>query len=217
MPTAENPADIVSRGGQITGSTWLTGPERLADRACWPENCVVEKSPASEVAVKVMKEVLSLTQVQQQDKASENDSSEKLLQRHDLLCTLRIQAWVCRFTTNHHRRGPLTSDDLREVRDWWTKREQTKDSLRPHFEHTKLTLNLVMNKQGILERHRRIQGLCPIYLPADSEFTRKLVQIYHVETLHGGVLLMMAVVREIYWVLTLRQLVKAVRAKCYGS
>ena len=73
-----------------------------------------------------------------------------------------------------------------------------------------------MNQHGILECRGRIQGHCPIYLPADSEFTKKLVQRYHVETLHGGVLLMMAAVREIYWVPTLRRLVKAVRAKCYG-
>ncbi len=216
VPTAENPADIASRGGQITGSTWLTGPEWLADRSRWPENRVAEKSPASEVEAKVMKDVLGLAQDQQRDKASEKDPFENLLQRHDLLRTLRIQAWVRRFTTNRHRRGPLTSDDLREVRDWWTKREQAKDSLRPHFKHTKQTLNLVKNKHGILECHGRIQGHCPIYLPADSEFTRKLVQRHHVETLHGGVLLTMAAVREIYWVPTLRQLVKAARAKCYG-
>ncbi len=38
--------------------------------------------------------------------------------------TLRVQAWVLRFTTCRHRKGPLTSDDLRSVREWWIKREQ---------------------------------------------------------------------------------------------
>ena len=163
-----------------------------------------------------MKEVLSLAQEQGRDKDSENDPFENLFQRHDLLRAVRILAWVRRFTTNRHRRGPLTADDVREVRDWWTKREQAKDSLRPHFEHTKQSLNLVMNQHGILECRGRIQGHYPIYLPADSGFTRKLVQRYHAETLHGGVLLTMAAVREIYWIPTLRRLVKAVRAKCYG-
>jgi hypothetical protein len=214
VPTDENPADIASRGGQITGSTWLTGPEWLADDDRWPENRVVEKSAASEVEAKAMKEVLGLAQ--EQDQASENNPFENLLKRYDLLRALRVQAWVCRFTTNRHRSGPLTSSDLKEVRDWWTKREQAKDSQRPHFEHTRQSLNLVKNGREILECHGRIQGQHPIYLPVDSEFTRKLVQRYHVETLHGGVLLTMAAVREIYWVPTLRQLVQAVRAKCYG-
>ena len=55
-----------------------------------------------------------------------------------------------------------------------------------------------------------------MYLPADSTFTRKLVQRTHIETLHGGVLLTMAAVRETYWVPTLRQVVKAIRSKCWG-
>ena len=82
----------------------------------------------------------------------------------------------------------MTSDDLRKVQEWWIKHEQENDSLRPHFAHTKQTLNLVKNQQGVLECHGRIQGQCPIYLPVHSEFTRKLVQRVHVETLHGGVL-----------------------------
>lgn len=181
----------------------MTGPEWIADRDRWPENRVAEKSPASEVEAKIMKEVLSLAREQERDEDSENDPFENLLQRHNLLRALRIQAWVRRFTTNRHRKGPLTSDDLREVRNWRIKRERAKDSLRPHFEHTKQSLNLVENQHGILECHGRIQGDCPIYVPANSGFTRKLVQRYHVETLHGGVLLTMAAVRETYWVPTL--------------
>jgi hypothetical protein len=115
VPTEKNPADIASRGGHIANSTWLTGPEWLADRARWPENRVAEKSPASKVEAKVMKEVLSHAQEQGRDKDSENDPFENLLQRHDLLRALRILAWVRCFTTNRHRRGPLTADDVREV------------------------------------------------------------------------------------------------------
>ena len=213
VPTEENPADVASRGGNITSGNWLTGPEWLADSDRWPENRVAEKSPASEDEAKVIKDVLSLAQEQVNDS---DDVFDSLLQRHELRRVLRIQAWVRRFTTNRQRRGPLTSEDLDEVRNWWVKREQTRDSMRPHFHHTKQTLNLVENHQGILECHGRIQGQRPIYLPADSEFTRKLVERYHLETLHGGVLLTMAAVRENYWVPTLRQVVKAIRAKCRG-
>ena len=47
-------------------------------------------------------------------------------------------------------------------------------------------------------------------------FTRKLVQRIHVETLHGGVSLTMASIREQYWIPTLRLLVKSVRSACWG-
>ena len=73
VPTEKNPADIASRGGHIANSTWFTGPEWLADRDRWPENRVAEKSPASEVEARVMKEVLILAQDQERDKDSEND------------------------------------------------------------------------------------------------------------------------------------------------
>ena len=62
----------------------------------------------------------------------------------------------------------------------------------------------------------RISGNYPIYLPRDAEFTEKLVQRIHCETLHGGIGFTMAAVRERYWVPRLRSLVKLVRKKCWG-
>ena len=50
-----------------------------------------------------------------------------LLNSHDLRRALRIQAWIRRFTTHRDRKGPLTSEDLREVRDWWIRRVQNLD------------------------------------------------------------------------------------------
>ena len=52
--------------------------------------------------------------------------------------------------------------------------------------------------------------------PADSLFTRKLVEGIRAETLHGGVSLTMAAVHEGYWVQTLRKLVKSVRSSGPG-
>ena len=214
VPTSENPADLASRGGPVTNSKlWWSGPEWLRDHNRWPKNPVVEKSQDSEAEAKVIKEVLGLAQ-QQPDQPG--DEFEQLLERHDLRRALRVQAWVRRFTTNRDRKGPLTSEDLLETRNWWIKRVQAKDSRKPHFTQIKRTLNLVQNADGILECHGRILGNHPVYLPADSTFTRKLVQRTHIETLHGGVLLTMAAVRETYWVPTLRQVVKAIRSKCWG-
>ena len=171
---------------------------------------MVEKSQDSEAEAKVIKEVLGLAQ-QQPDQPG--DEFEQLLEHHDLHRALRVQAWMRRFTTNRDRKGPLTSEDLFETRNWWIKRVQAKDSRKPHFTQIKRTLNLVQNADGILECHGRILGNHPVYLPADSTFTKKLVQRTHIETLHGGVLLTMAAVRETYWVPTLRQVVKAIRSK----
>ena len=64
--------------------------------------------------------------------------------------------------------------------------------------------------------HGRIQKQYPIYLPRDAKFTEKLVQRVHSETLHGGVGLTMAAVREQFWIPRLRSLVNFVRSRCHS-
>ncbi|XP_067023912.1 uncharacterized protein [Acropora muricata] len=61
-----------------------------------------------------------------------------------------------------------------------------------------------------------MQGKHFVYLPADATLTRKVVQRIHAEILDGGVSLTMAVIREKYWIPTLRKLVKSVRSACWG-
>ena len=56
----------------------------------------------------------------------------------------------------------------------------------------------------------------PSLFATRSLFTRKLVQQVHAETLHGGVSLIMAAIREEHWIPTLRQIVKSVRSACWG-
>ena len=93
---------------------------------------------------------------------------------------------------------------------------QTQDMQKPEFEQTIQMLNLVPNEDGVLECHGRVQGKHPVYIPADATFTRTLVQRIHAETFHGGVPLTMAAIREMYWIPTLRKLVKSVRSTCWG-
>ena len=93
---------------------------------------------------------------------------------------------------------------------------QTQDIQNPEFERTRQILNLVPNEDGVLQCHTRIQGKHFVYLPADATLTRKLVQRIHAEILDGGVSLTMAVIREKYWIPTLRKLVKSVRSACWG-
>ena len=59
-------------------------------------------------------------------------------------------------------------------------------------------------------------GEYPIYLPDEHPFTAKLVFNAHLSTLHGGVGLTMAKIREKYWIPRLRRLVKKLRGSCYG-
>ena len=80
----------------------------------------------------------------------------------------------------------------------------------------KLQLNLQPNGEKILECRGRIQGRYPIYLPDDSLFAEKLVRHAHQRTLHWGLGLTMAEVREKYWIPRLRKLTKKVVKSCWG-
>ena len=151
VPTADNPADLASRGGQVTDSAvWWNGPEWLKDPNRWPENPLTKKSPTSDAEAKRIKEVLSLAQ--QQPDEPENEFDE-LLKRHGLLRALRVHAWIHRFTINRERKGLLTTEDIHEARHWWIKRTQARDQKKPHFEQTRRALNLVSNAEGVLECH----------------------------------------------------------------
>ena len=69
----------------------------------------------------------------------------------------------------------------------------------------------------ILEKFAlRIQGHRPIYLPDKHIFTTKVIEDAHLRTLHGGVGMNMAKVREQYWVPRLRQLTRKIIKNCNG-
>ena len=79
MPTAQNPADLGSRGGSVVESAlWWNGPHWLGDRDSWPENPVTAASAESDAESKVMKEVLAATTID-----VKTDRFDQLLGRHD--------------------------------------------------------------------------------------------------------------------------------------
>ena len=56
----------------------------------------------------------------------------------------------------------------------------------------------------------------PIFLPDESVFTQTFVRHAHERTLHGGLGLTMAEVRERFWVPRLRKLTKKIIKSCWG-
>ena len=217
MPTKENPADIGSRGGS-TGNNelWTNGPEWLSDPEKWPKSPIIESSPEADVESKVMNRILA-TAITRDD-----DRMDKLLEAHNLQKVIRIGAWVKRFVNNSKcpinkpKTGPLSTAEIQDQYLWWTKRAQQDATINGEMEKSKIQLNLQPNDAGVLECRRRIEGDYPVFLPQNHLFTRKLVEQAHLTTLHGGVGMTMAKVRDLYWVPKLRQLVKRVRSDCWG-
>ena len=98
-------------------------------------------------------------------------------------------------------KGPLTTDKIE-------KQKHVKSQGSENMED-RLSLNLQKNKDGLLECGGRLQGDYLIYIPDVTTFAKKYVKRVHKATLHRGVGLNMAKVREEYWVPCLSHLVKS--------
>ena len=221
VPTEENPADVGSRGGEVSKLTtlWWRGPSWLSQPQDWPPDLVTASTQETEAEeVKQTREVFALAV----EKTNEANAFDKLLEKHELWRVLRVGAWVVRFLrntrTNRKNRvvGPLTTEEIEKQTTFWIKRTQQQAKSSKQFEEDRLQLNVQENQDGVLECRGRIQGHYPIFLPDSAPYTRKLIHRSHVDTLHGGVALTMTRVRERYWVPRLRKLAKQVVKSCSG-
>ena len=213
VPSASNPADLASRGGQVdSAKLWWYGPEWLSNTELWPKDIVTEPTPESNAEAKAVKQIFAVA-------VDEGSDIDKVLQKFPFQKAVRVCAWIRRFAHNALRsrgteriRGPLTTGETECQRQFWIKEAQKNCDL----EQDRVALNLQPDNCGVLECRGRIQGAYPIYLPDTHRFTHKVVEEAHLLTLHGGVGLTMTKVRSIYWVPRLRRLVRKVRKRCHG-
>ena len=85
-----------------------------------------------------------------------------------------------------------------------------------NFKEDQGCLNLRKNNAGIYQCMGRIQGQYPLYIPRRSILAEKIVHEAHKRTMHGGVILTMAAVRQNYWITKLLQLKKRIIRYCFG-
>ena len=217
VPSQENPSDLASRGGLVKedNSLWWNGPTWLKEQDSWPPDIITVASPESNAEAKASKQIFALA-------VESNDVMDELLLRSSLWRTLRVGAWVARFLRNSKSprnqriKGPLTTEEINKQRLFWEKKTQKQWEGSDQFQEDQLRLNLQPNRKEVLECRGRIQGNYPVYLPDSALYTLKFVQHAHEITLHGGVGLTMAKVRESHWIPRLRKLVKRVIKQCYG-
>lgn len=198
VSTKDNPADLGSRSGSVEKEKlWWSGPHWLLDRDLWPADIITTSTTESQAEAKVIREVFAVAQAR-------TDILDILLTKHSLWRTLRICAWMIRFFGNSRKaeinrvKGPLTTEEINQQRLLWLRRVQGSFKNGERFEEHRLQLNLQENDNGLLECRGRIQGDYPIYVPDSHHFADKIVAEAHQNTLHGGVGLTMARVREQY-------------------
>ena len=151
VPTAENPADLGSRGMNVVDNQlWHKGPTWLSEPSHWPEDITLGPTPESTAEAKIKQEIFTTAM-------AKNDALDHLLDKYPLETALRIVAWVHRFIRNCQRKlvngqqGPISTHEIQRQKLWWIKEAQKAAQLNPHYQADKLQLNLQLNEQQLLE------------------------------------------------------------------
>ena len=86
IPSASNPADLASRGGQVdSAKLWWYGPEWLSNTELWPKDIVTEPTPESNAEVKAVKQIFTVA-------VDEGSDIDKVLQKFPLQKAVRVCA-----------------------------------------------------------------------------------------------------------------------------
>lgn len=234
-PGIENPADLASRGANVSelrdNSTWFEGPKWLSMTSkSWPtqEKVTITDPDIAEYRKKTSNIHQNLCTL----------SEDKLLDMSrysSLLRLLRVTAWIMRFIHNSRntvrRNGTLNSEELLLAEEFWvryTQREFYDSEIRDLIMKRKIksTSSIVklapfLDHKGILRLKGRLEESeftmdekQPILLPHNSEFTKLLVRREHANVMHCGVSTTLVQIRKKYWIPKGRQFVKRVINDC---
>ncbi|XP_046745774.1 uncharacterized protein LOC124411010 [Diprion similis] len=228
VESASNPADCASRGVLASDlqdhSLWWRGPEWLHEDANnWPSS---PRKPPND---------LPETRLTSHAVAEQIDEPYYLLTKYSNLTRLsRITAWCCRVNLTKNGKRNLTpaltpseiaAALLRLIRVEQNRNFKTEirllESGQTPSKGQLLQLSPLLDDKGHLRVGGRLKNSLldpdekhPYILPSRSPLTKLLIEHYHKETLHGGVQLTLATLRQRYWVIGGRTAVKAVIHRC---
>ncbi|XP_064470153.1 uncharacterized protein LOC135384901 [Ornithodoros turicata] len=224
-PGRDNPADLLTRGTSclhiVDSPCWWNEPEWLCDKTAWPPawHTPTEVSPGVHHEARPVHVCLGHTTVKSPPFEVLNYSSFSRL--------LRVTAWVQRFLHNSryqqtNKTGALTTTEVEAARRYWIVVAQQQSFGHQPTEHKSLqNTSVFRDEHGILRMKGRLQygGYAdslkhPIIIPTDHPVTALLVMSTHTRLLHTGVQETLAELREEYWVIRGRQVVKRVLHQC---
>ncbi|XP_033127427.1 uncharacterized protein LOC117125136 [Anneissia japonica] len=224
VPSEENPADEGSRGTYELGK-WLTGPEFLPkDESNWPvsryiENDQVSHDPEIKKSVVVNQVTIGDGRLMAARLTSKYSSWSKLV---------RVLGWILRFVKSLRlkvRHQPVVTSNLlvSELQESetmiisWRQRQSF-----PNWKSDERLKNLnpvligqVIRVGGRLDRARiDYDAQHPIILANDSQLVKSLVMYYHLKVGHNGWTATLNALRERFWILKGRSVVKGILRNC---
>ena len=235
-PTADNPADLLTRGitpTQLQSSAlWRFGPQWLTTRDNWP---VWQPSTNLHLQAAVIStsEFVPIT-------TSPTYGLHKiinLMNYSTLSKVVRVTAFVLRFVSNVKHKssqetGPLTASELHEAKMKWVKdcqqqvyyNEFTNMLSRPSASKRLLLvrqLRLFIDEKGFIRCGGRIHNapLCqttrfPYLLPPKHPLTSMIIYSAHVNLFHTGTNSTLTAIRQTFWIPRARQRIKSILHSC---
>ena len=243
-PGPVNLADLPSRGcsGEelVSNNNWWRGPEFLCQpQSSWPilptslstneaEKELIKHPPALIHALTTNEANLLTVNLEGIIDITRYSSKIKLL---------RVTATVIKiaqFWMNENRAVqtwiPLEAVDLNKAEERWIQTIQQNrfseelkilKSGRPSSNRVINQLNLGLDDKGLIRCHGRINNAAipegsktPLLLPTRHRFTELLIQSIHCQVFHNGIRETLNALRENYWIIRGREMVKQVLRRC---
>lgn len=230
-PKNKNPADLLTRGvtprALKSSLVWWNGPVWLSQPStCWP----CHENTADMTIAEEERKTLRVHNVTVRE-------SILPLQKYSSLSKLvRVTAWVLRFVhnsrhPNEKREGHLTTEEVQEAHTCLilqTQLEAFQNELQCLHRSIRLPsdspirdLSVFCDDEGVLRVGGGLNAADisynvkhPIVLPSRHPITKLVINAAHRRLLHAGALETLTELREKYWVVRGRQMVKKVLRKC---
>jgi hypothetical protein len=221
VPPQSNP-DLISRGMEpttlATSTLWWKGPHWLSQEpSSWP---TTEVNPATE-NLEIRKVHVAL--LQPPEDITQRFSKLNRLIRVIAYCRRLINK--CRHPKADRQTTTLSTRDLDQTRTCCVKMVQRiyyAQEMKDLMEHQEVaatsslkTLHPFIDQEGLLRVGGRLQQFTLPYqaihqmiLPPDHHFTRLVVSAEHTKLLHAGPQLLIASLREKYWIPRIRNVAK---------
>ena len=239
-PSESNPADLLSRGITVDkfkdNRLWMHGPDWLTLEDNWPEWNRDEAQILSTIA----HQEVAVDTVQ----ATQNKFTIHMIQGignvidlnrfNSFKKLLRITAYVRRFITNCRKRaihtGMLNTIEIQNASLTWIIYIQKKhyseiiqDLQTGEGKKHNLVkqLKLYIAKDKLIRCDGRIHNApleeytkFPILLPAKDKLTQLIIMDAHVTHFHSGLSSTVTLLRQTYWIPSIRQVIKSIIHKC---
>lgn len=239
-PGKENPADCITRGltaeQLLTNPLWFQGPTWLKEPLCnvgRQAETVIEKIEENSARAEEEKRKTEANVC-----VSSSTAREVVLETErwgGFSKTLRVVGWVMRFINNARKKkrtyeSHLTGDELQEAKRKLLISVQCLhfgDELncllhqKPVKKSSVLSkMNPYLDEQGLIRMKGRLMfsnlslgEKSPIILPK-CQLVYQLIQREHLRLKHAGVSQVMSSLRNEYWIIGLRSLVKKMKREC---